>query len=223
MEFVSLAHIRLSKYAVSSDGQVYSTVSNTILTPKIHRCGYLFVRLERDDGVSKNHYIHRLVALTFLPNPEGKDQVNHIDGIKTHNYATNLEWTTNRENVQHAMDTGLWKHWHLTDELCHQACRMLVANIPIVQISAELNVPYDTIYAIKRRQNWTHISSQYALPEPRFRRPCLTEMEVHCICAHLRAGTPSACIADIFDTSLDNIRKIASGAHYPEISKQHFE
>lgn len=66
--------------------------------------GYLVVKLKE-----KNMMVHRIVAETFIDNPYGLPQVNHIDGDKTNNNYTNLEWITNRENVIHAYKTGLRK------------------------------------------------------------------------------------------------------------------
>ena len=62
-------------------------------TPK----GYLRVYLYKD-GKRKHHKVHRLVAHAFIPNPEHKSQVNHIDGNKKNNSVTNLEWVTDEEN-----------------------------------------------------------------------------------------------------------------------------
>lgn len=55
----------------------------------------------------KIFYIHRLMAQAFIPNPENKATVNHKDGVKDNNIITNLEWTTHKENMSHALKTGL--------------------------------------------------------------------------------------------------------------------
>lgn len=78
----------------------------TLLKPQTHRLGYLYVTL-RKDGKGHKGYIHILMGKTFIPNPENKPEVNHIDGIKTSNILSNLEWNTRVENMDHARRTGL--------------------------------------------------------------------------------------------------------------------
>lgn len=78
-----------------------------ILNPSMRR-DYLCVTLSKDNK-PKHFQVHRLVAQAFVPNPEGKPQVNHIDGCKFNNFVGNLEWATQSENQQHAVDTGLRK------------------------------------------------------------------------------------------------------------------
>lgn len=64
--------------------------------------GYKMIRTQ-----NKDWYLHRLLAEHFIPNPENKPQVNHIDGNKLNNSLDNLEWVTQSENMRHAFDTGL--------------------------------------------------------------------------------------------------------------------
>jgi hypothetical protein len=71
--------------------------------------GYYAIWLENTNGVLKKIKVHRLVAFAFIPNPENKPQVNHIDGHKKNNHVSNLEWCTDRENKIHGHQTGLYK------------------------------------------------------------------------------------------------------------------
>ena len=95
-------------YFIDPDGNVYSKKTNKILKGTEHngKQPYLYVTL-RNNGKSKKIFIHRLVAITFLENPDNKEQVNHIDGNIHNNVVCNLEWCTNAENTQHAYDTFL--------------------------------------------------------------------------------------------------------------------
>lgn len=74
-----------------------------ILKPRTDRGGYLHVALSKN-GETKNLSIHRLVAIAFIPNPDNKLCVNHIDGVKKNNSIDNLEWCTHSENTKHMFD-----------------------------------------------------------------------------------------------------------------------
>lgn len=91
-------------YEVSSHGRV-SNYRKVMKFYKINS-GYLCVKLTNGEAI-KAFLVHRLVAAAFLPNPENKPEVNHIDGDKTNNHVSNLEWVTSAENKQHAHRTGL--------------------------------------------------------------------------------------------------------------------
>ena len=91
-------------YAITSCGKVWSYRSQKFLKPSMSKDGYLRAGLHKD-GKLRTIEIHRLVAEAYIPNPEGKPQVNHIDEIKTHNYINNLEWVSAKENVNHGTRT----------------------------------------------------------------------------------------------------------------------
>lgn len=87
-------------YAITSCGRVWSYKNQRFITGGIDGSGYQFVQLYKD-GVRQTCKVHRLVAEAYIPNPEGKPQVNHKDEVKTHNYINNLEWVTPQENVNY--------------------------------------------------------------------------------------------------------------------------
>ena len=91
-----------SNYEVSTNGQVRNRTTQKILKGRLSKNGYLQVSI-KIDATQKfcNRYIHRLVALHFIQNPNNKREVNHIDGNKENNTLSNLEWVTSSENQKH--------------------------------------------------------------------------------------------------------------------------
>ena len=95
-------------YYVTETGEVFSGKQNKLkqLKPGNTR-GYLMVGLMIEGKKRIYKLIHRLVGETFIPNPENYPQINHIDGNKSNNHVTNLEWCTSSHNVRHSFQMGL--------------------------------------------------------------------------------------------------------------------
>ena len=87
-------------YTVSDEGKVYSVKKGIEIAQRYDRYGYLRVSLSKQ-GKIKTHLVHSLVAQAFVPNPENKETVNHIDENKENNRADNLEWLTRSENIRY--------------------------------------------------------------------------------------------------------------------------
>lgn len=117
-------------YQISNFGRIKTTMDNSLTVGArgmfrlkrkerirvlhLERCGYVRVSLSKN-AKCKFVLVHRLVAQAFLPNPKNKPYINHLDGVKTHNHASNLEWCTDAENRAHAKNTGLMAR----GEKCH--------------------------------------------------------------------------------------------------------
>lgn len=89
-------------YRVSNYGRVMHWRKRLVLKQHTNKDGYKCVAL-----AGQTYRVHRLVAMAFIPNPENKPEVNHIDGCKINNKVRNLEWATGLENRKHAEKHGL--------------------------------------------------------------------------------------------------------------------
>lgn len=149
-------------YAVDSNGNVYSLVTNASRRKRIlkpyYKNGYLSVHLYKD-GKCKHFYIHRLVAEAFLENKSDYKEVNHIDCNKTNNSVGNLEWCNRARNLKHSYENGLKRQGELhgmsklknneVEEIRKQLGRKSQS-----ELANEFKVSQSTISAIKTGRLW---------------------------------------------------------------------
>lgn len=149
----NLSFIGFDQYAVTTDGRVYTINDHKFMKLSVDN-GYNRVNLSRD-GKKHRLAVHRLVAQAYIPNPENKPTVNHIDGNKTNNNVSNLEWATYKEQTAHAVATGLKVIPEITegrkvsDEDVHSICRYLVEGFRPIEVARLLNVPRHTIKNVR--------------------------------------------------------------------------
>ena len=166
-----------TRYQISNLGRVKSlirtftkkdgvkmTIGGKLLT--IQESEYLKVSFS-ECGNTNTFTIHRLIAIAFIPNPKNKPQVNHIDGNKHNNDIQNLEWCTSRENVIHAIDSGLMNgrlkgsknHFSKLNEVEVLYIRKNFnhTNISMKELTSKFNIKKATLYRIINRTAWKHI------------------------------------------------------------------
>ena len=95
-------------YDINEEGKIYSHKTKKFLTGTGYNTGYKMVRWTIN-GIKKGYAVHRLVAETFIPNPNNLPIVNHKDGDKTNNNKNNLEWVSQSQNRIHAIDNKISK------------------------------------------------------------------------------------------------------------------
>lgn len=163
-------------YWVSTYGRVYNERSGYIMNGHIVENGYVVVSFKNIYGKRIYYHVHRLVMLAFCPiqNPE-LYVVNHKDGVKTNNHISNLEWTTQKGNVEHAFRLGLRKcgedssHTVFTNEQVHKVCKCMENGMNLYQLSYNVfdRAPDQQIKTlctnIYSRKFWVEISNNYAI------------------------------------------------------------
>jgi hypothetical protein len=147
-------------YEVSNLGRVKSLIKNILLSQN-KGSGYCRVSLTKNKK-SKSKLVHRLVAKSFIPNPENKKFINHINGIKDDNRVSELEWSTSSENNKHAvgfknirfgMDSGSNK---LTDDNVIEI-RKISDKLSSRKIAKIFNVNKSAILNIINNKSWIHV------------------------------------------------------------------
>ena len=149
-----------SNYEVSSLGRIKNVTKSKLLNGSLDKNNYRVVSLF-SENVQKTVKVHRVVALTFLPNILNKTQVNHINGIKDDNRLTNLEWATPLENTRHANRTGLTnikgeKHGRSILKVA-DVIKIRTSLKSIAQLARNYKVSESAIRNIIKFRTWKHI------------------------------------------------------------------
>lgn len=156
-------------YQVSNLGRImrvsWGNRISKILKQSKKKNGYFAIQLTKN-LIDKTFSVHRLVAIAFKRNTDNLPQVNHIDGIKIHNYDSNLEWVTKSGNKIHALNLGLV---NIPKGEGHHAAKLTEEQVKKIRdkykrliytstmLAKEYNVSYGTVLAIVKKQRWAHI------------------------------------------------------------------
>lgn len=145
-------------YLVSNYGRLLTIEKGFELHGNIDGRGYLKAKVSLN-GKPTFTGIYRLAAMAFIPNPENKPQVNHIDGNKLNNHISNLEWATSLENMQHADANGLRENCRvkLTESDIPRIRRLIAEGETYYQIGKIFNVDPTTIRCIDEGRSWKHV------------------------------------------------------------------
>lgn len=212
---------------VTQDGKIIGR-NGKVRKLKLTKTGYLEVDVYFGKEIGKKYYrVHRLVAMFYIENPENKPFVNHIDGNKTNNAVSNLEWVTHAENMEHAKNFGLIKRAEenkqstITTEQAEEICKLLQMGYRNVDIAKSLGVYKWIVSSIRYKQCWMHISCKYNIPE---RSRSLSEETVHWICQQIKKGlTPGQIIKASSNNRITKtlIKDIRRRRIYKDISSQY--
>lgn len=219
-------------YRATSDGNIWSDISKSWMQQHLHYCGYVFVLLKVGHRKYRIRYVHRLVALAHIQNPDNKPHVNHLDGDKLNNIALNLEWCTADENSKHAAKNGLIRQKVLTEEQVHRICEMLESGIPQSAVCKILNIRQRLISDINGHRKWKRISNHYNLPLPGTHEQVrkyidehlnlLDSTAVHGICKLIKKGLEILHISDVFVLSPSIVRDILKKRIFKDICNLYF-
>lgn len=150
------------EYQASNLGKIRSVKKDRkikILSDRKHPNGYFYTMVCMD-GVCQTKKAHRLVALTFIPNPENKPQVNHKNGVKTDNRVENIEWCTRSENGLHAHRTGLSPKPTGTKGMVGVLCSNS-KQIAQMDLKGTLINVFGSAMEVERELGFTHTSISY--------------------------------------------------------------
>jgi len=155
--------IQGTTYQITTDGQVRNKKTGHTLSQYFNDRGYYMVTI-KINGRNNPKRVHRLIALSFIPNPNNHPFINHKDGNKTNNAIDNLEWCDCMQNNRHAIALGLVDNSGenngmalLKEDQVREIKKMLKDGLSQYKIASKFGVSRSAIMNIKNRNQWKHV------------------------------------------------------------------
>lgn len=217
----NLKCVNCSKYSIDRFGNIYSSYSKRFLKLSIGMDNYYKVTLVNDDGKPSYLRVSRLVGIAYIPNPENKPVINHIDGDKLNNFVGNLEWSTVAENTQHSYNTGLQtiNNGHeVTDfRVVHEICKLLEQGVRPKEISEIVGIKKRKVDEIRTKEYWSSISDEYNFDSVT-RENRLQLSKVKLVCELLASGKSVSEIEKLAKVGNTSVYRIKNRKAYTDIS-----
>ena len=209
-----------SNYCVTYDGRIYSLISNKFLKVSL-LSGYERVSLYKTDTKEKiSEFVHRLVAKMYCIGYSEELEVNHKDGDKRNNCATNLEWVTRSTNLIHAHTTGLKEIRKLDNNLVISICKYLQDGYRVKDVCDILGVDRYFVNKIKAGATYTEISEDFNL-NVLTRNSKISINKVIEICKLLEDGVSRDTIAKQVGVGSGTVGRIKRREYYTTISNNY--
>ena len=190
-------------YLISTKGRVVNSKTNRLLKTRIDSYGYELAELFLN-GKSKNFRVHRLIALTFIDGHEEGLVVNHLNGIKDDNHYFNLEWVTQKENVQHAWETGLYDGYvERVEQGIEEIGKLYTQGYSTETIANKTGLSMSYIQKLIKRNNFEEPKVRFKFPKDEFLLEKIDEVK-----KMLDEGYKIVTVANELSTDHKHIRKI---------------
>lgn len=184
-------------YFVTTSGEIYSNKRGSLKKRKtfIDSSKYKRIQLRNNQGNLKNLLVHRLVALTFIPNDNHTLEVNHKNGDKLDNRVENLEWLSRSDNLKHAFENNLKtcsgssnSRSILSEKQVLEIYSNLLQGSRVVDQARLYGVTNGTINSIKYKDNWNFLLKHLPNIPVRGKRKKLSKESVMWVCSKLESG-----------------------------------
>lgn len=216
-------------YFIDELGFVYK--NNRRLKTNNATNGYSSVTIRYLNGIRKVHYVHRLVAMVFLPNPDNLPVVNHKDLNKQNNAVSNLEWVSYKDNTKHAINEGAYCDEEGTrysaiynKQQIIEVCELLEEGLRDVDIIRKTGVSKATVEGVRKKKMWVHLSNQYNFSHSS-RKLKISVETIRWICKMIQEGKSNIEIENLVlnkQITRQDVWKIRNKQLYRMISKEYF-